>query len=141
MPLVKVKTKGQITLPCRIRERLGLSEGDMIEIDIKDGHGVIIPQRVVPATPAPKLSAKEQRVVAVVRRKVTAIQQDLKSSKGLTPEEADVAAKVGLIDPEQKWWWLESWQEGEREAERDIQAGRVTAYDTPEAFLESLAAR
>ena len=29
-----------------------------------------------------------------------------------------MAAKTGLT-PEQKYWWLESWQKGEREAERD----------------------
>lgn len=111
----------------------------MIESDIKDGHGVIIPQRVVPATPAAKLSTKERRMVAKVRSKVKAIQQDLKSSTGLTSAEADVAAKVDLINPEQKWWWLESWQEGEREAQRDIEAGRVSGpFETAEEYLAYL---
>lgn len=141
MPLVKVKTKGQITLPHQVRKRLGLSEGDLIEIDIENGHGVIIPQRLVPAAPAPKLSAKEQRTLETAKKKITAIQKDLKRSKGLRREEAAVAAKVGLIARDQQWWWLESWQEGEREAQRDIDAGRVTTYDSPEAFLKSLATR
>ncbi len=141
MPLVKIKTKGQITLPHQVRKRLGLAEGDVVEIDVENGHGVIIPQRLVPATPAPKLSAKEQRTLEAAKKKIAAIQKDLKRSKGLTREEAAVAAKVGLIDPDQQWWWLESWQEGEREAQRDIDAGRVTIYETPEAFLKSLATR
>ena len=111
----------------------------MVESDIKDGHEVATPQRVRHATSAPKLSAKERRVVAEVRSKVKAIQQDLINSKGLTPAEADVAAKIGLIHPEQKWWWLESWQEGEREAERDIAAGRVSGpFETAEEYLAYL---
>ena len=141
MPLVKIKTKGQITLPHQIRKGLGLVEGDLIEIDIENGHGVIIPQRLVPASPAPRLSAKEQRLLEVARKKIASIQKDLKRSKGLSREEAAVAAKVGLIAPDQQWWWLESWQEGEREAQRDIDAGRITTYDRPGAFLKSLATR
>lgn len=82
-----------------------------------------------------------KQMVAAVRSKVKVIQQDLKSSKGLTSTEADVAAKIGLIYPEQKWWWLESWQEGEREVERDIAAGRTTTYGSAEAFIKSLATR
>ncbi len=76
MPLVKVKTKGQITLPHQVRKRLGLSEGDLIEIDIENGHGVIIPQRLVPATPAPKLSTKEQKTLETTRKKIAAIQKE-----------------------------------------------------------------
>ena len=30
-------------------------------------------------------------------------------------EEIKVACKVGLIDKEQAWWWVEEWQKGERE--------------------------
>lgn len=139
MPLVKVKTKGQITLPHQVRKQLGLSEGDLIEIDIENGHGVIIPQRLVPATPAPKLSAKEQRVLEVAKKKIVAIQKDLKRSKGLTREEAAVAAKVGLIAQDQQWWWLESWQEGEREAQRDIDAGRLSGpFKTADELLAHL---
>jgi hypothetical protein len=60
------------------------------------------------------------------RRKIAAINEDMIHSKGLTREEADVAAKVGLIDPDQIWFWLEEWQKGEREVERDIRAGRTS---------------
>ena len=67
--------------------------------------------------------AKEE--LGTVKRKVKAIQENLIESKGLTRREADLAAKVGLIAEDQKWWWTEEWQAGEREAEADIQAGRV----------------
>ncbi len=37
-----------------------------------------------------------------------------------------MAAKVGLIDPDQRWWWTEEWQQGEREAEEDIAKGGLS---------------
>ncbi|MBC8231161.1 hypothetical protein H8E77_16535 [bacterium] len=66
------------------------------------------------------------RKLEIVRQKIEAIQQDLSQAVGLTQEEAEIAAEVGLIADEQKWWWTETWQEGEREAEEDIKAGRVS---------------
>lgn len=141
MPIVKVRDRNQVTIPKMVAERLSLKPGDLLEIDVREGTGFFVPRRSVPVAPAPKLSAKEQRLLEVAKKKIAAIQKDLKRSKGLTREEAAVAAKVGLIDPDQQWWWLESWLEGEREAQRDIDAGRVTTYDSPEAFLKSLATR
>jgi len=40
-----------------------------------------------------------------------------------------------LVDKEQAWFWTRRWQEGEREAEEDIQAGRVHSFkNAPEAI-------
>lgn len=141
MPLVKVKPKGQITIPKKVRDGLGLAEGDLIEIDVQNGKGVILPRRVVAAAPAPRLSPKEQQLLARAKKKIDAINEDTLHSKGLTREEAEIAAKAGLIDPDQTWFWLENWQKGIRTAERDLQEGRSTVYDSPEAFLKSLATR
>ena len=44
-----------------------------------------------------------------------------------------------LIDASQAWFWSREWQDGERQASADIQAGRVLAAETPTAFLDSLA--
>lgn len=42
-------------------------------------------------------------------------------------------------DPyEQGWYWTEEWQAGEREALADIEAGRVTTYQSDDEFLASL---
>ncbi len=141
MPLVKIRERHQITIPKEIVNKLKVKTGDLMEMEVQEGKVTLVPKRVVPHAPAPKLSEKEQRVLETAKKKIAAIQKDLKNSRGLTREEAGVAAKVGLIDPDQKWWWLETWQEGEREAQRDIEAGRVTVYDSPEAFLKSLARR
>lgn len=141
MPLVKIKPKGQITIPKKVRDGLGLVEGDLIEINVQNGTGVILPRRVVAAAPVPKLSPKEQQLLARARKKIDAINEEVLHSKGLTREEAEVAAKTSLIDPDQLWFWLEDWQKGIRAAEHDLQEGRSTTYDSPEAFLKSLATR
>ena len=52
MPQAKLKPKGQITIPKPVRDQLGLSEGDLVEIEVEGGRGVIRDQRVVPAAPA-----------------------------------------------------------------------------------------
>lgn len=140
MPLVKVKAKRQLTLPKKIADDFRIFEGDMVEIELRKEQDEIVIRRtrVVADSPAPKLAAKEQRALGRARKKMEAIKTDMLTSKGLTEDEAAVAVKVDLIDPEQKWWWLENWQKGEREAERDIKAGRVETFDNPEEFLKSL---
>ena len=52
MPLVKIKDKGQVTLPAKIRERLGLDVGDYVEVTEEGNRIVLIPQAVAPRHPA-----------------------------------------------------------------------------------------
>ncbi len=47
MPTTKVTRHGQITLPASVRERLGIEEGDLIEIDVEDERAVLIPKKLV----------------------------------------------------------------------------------------------
>lgn len=42
------------------------------------------------------------------------------------------------VRADQAWFWTERWQEMEREADADIEAGRVTTYDSAEEFLADL---
>ncbi|MBI3969709.1 MAG: hypothetical protein HY332_00350 [Chloroflexi bacterium] len=42
------------------------------------------------------------------------------------------------LDPEQAWFWSREWQEGEREADADLTAGRFERYDSDDAFLVHL---
>ena len=44
-----------------------------------------------------------------------------------------------LIDKDQAWFWTKEWQEGEREADEDIKAGRVAGpFNTIEELLKDL---
>ena len=49
-----------------------------------------------------------------------------------------------LVDKEQAWFWTRRWQEGERQAEEDIRAGRVHSFANAQeavAFLRKRAKR
>lgn len=47
MALVKLKQKGQITLPAGIRAALSLKEGDLLEANIENGKVFLSPKTVV----------------------------------------------------------------------------------------------
>lgn len=139
MPFTKVSSKRQITIPKSVCDTLSLEPGDILEVTAEKGKAVITPVRVVSKAPAPNLSKKEQQALARARKKIQAINEDLVNARGLTKTEADVAARVGLIDPEQIWWWLEEWQSGERGAEKDIRAGRLSGpFETADALIAHL---
>ena len=44
MSTVRVKARGQVTLPNAIRERAGLSVGDVLEAEIENGNIILRPQ-------------------------------------------------------------------------------------------------
>jgi AbrB family looped-hinge helix DNA binding protein len=44
----KVLQKGKITIPADIRQRLGISEGDFIKLEIVNGKLVLFPPNTVP---------------------------------------------------------------------------------------------
>lgn len=41
-----------------------------------------------------------------------------------------------LIPADQQWFWTEKWQVGEREAQAEIEAGKVKHFDSMEEFNE-----
>lgn len=47
-----VRSRGTITLPAELRQRLGLNEGDQVSFEIDDDHLVLTPVRVVPRNQA-----------------------------------------------------------------------------------------
>ena len=51
MALVKIKDKGQVTLPAKLRQRHGLQTGDMIDVREDGGRIVLIPQDIAPRRP------------------------------------------------------------------------------------------
>lgn len=47
MPIVKILQHGQITLPKKFRETLGLEKGDLAEAELEGDRIVITPKRLV----------------------------------------------------------------------------------------------
>ncbi len=52
MTLMKVRPKGQITLPDAIRRAARLSEGDYLEISVEDGTILMRPKKLIDADQA-----------------------------------------------------------------------------------------
>ena len=47
MSIVKVKTKGQVTIPTALRERAGLNVGDLLEAKLEKGKITLTPQTLL----------------------------------------------------------------------------------------------
>jgi AbrB family looped-hinge helix DNA binding protein len=43
----KVTRNGQITLPATIRKKLGIAEGDLVEMAVKDGKVILSPKKLI----------------------------------------------------------------------------------------------
>ncbi len=125
MLLVRIGPKHQVTIPKEVFEALKLDVGDFLDATARGGQIVLTPKRLAAKAPALSLSPAEQRTLTRAKAKLERIQKILVHSKGLTTDETQVAAKVGLMDSDQRYWWTESWQKGERAAEADRRAGRL----------------
>jgi len=47
MSLVQVKAKSQITIPAKIRELLGIKEGDYLEAEVKRDSIILTPKEII----------------------------------------------------------------------------------------------
>ena len=126
MSVVKIGPKHQITIPKEVFSQLHLEVGGFLDVVANEGRIIIIPKELTTKVMVSVLNKDEQKALTQIKKKINKIQTDLVHSKGLTDKEAEIAAKVGLISPEQMWWWKEDWQKGEREAENNIAKGEVT---------------
>jgi AbrB family looped-hinge helix DNA binding protein len=81
MSLVKLKEKGQVTIPAAVRAQVGAHKGDVFEVVVSNGNIVLKPQEVI----SRKLPRKEQK------RSGVDIGKYIGSAKGLFggPEEID----------------------------------------------------
>lgn len=46
MPYVTVKRRHQVTIPAKLRDRLPVSEGDLLEVTIEGGSFVLTPKQI-----------------------------------------------------------------------------------------------
>ncbi len=86
--LIQVRKKAQLTLPLSVRQKLGVEEGDYMDVQVRDGEVV------------------------------------LKLKK--------------LVDKDQAWFWTKRWQQGEKQAEEDILAGRIHSFPDAKAAVTHL---
>ena len=142
MAAVRIGPKHQVTIPQPVREALNLSAGDFLDAAAEGGRIVLTPLQLSAKAPAPRLTASEQMVLLRARTKIEHIRKDLVRAKGLTRGETAIGAKAGLIEPDQRYWWTEEWQKGERAAEADRRAGRVVGtFDSVEGMKGALKRR
>lgn len=103
MPIVKIGPKHQVTIPKEVFDQLHLKPGDFLEAITQGGRIIMVPRQLAAKAPVPFLTKKEQEILLRTKEKIEQIQKDILHSEGLTKEEAKVAGKVGLIDPDQAW--------------------------------------
>ncbi len=139
MPVVKVRPRRQVTIPKEIFNKLHLEEGDFIDAKAENQKIVLIPKKLVTKTDVVPLTKEEQKTLKRANAKIDSIKQDIAHSKGLSAEEIQVAVKVGLIDKDQAWWWTEQWQKGEREAQKEINEGKLLGpFSTVDQFKSAI---
>jgi len=61
MPLVRITRNYQVSIPKRVREALGLAEGDLVEVEERDGEIVMVPKKLIDASQAWFWSPEWQR--------------------------------------------------------------------------------
>ncbi len=138
MPIVKIGPKHQVTIPKEVFNQLHLKPGDFLEAITQGGKIIMVPRQLAAKAPAPSLTKKQQEILSQAKEKIEQIQKDILHSQGLNKEEIKVACKVGLIDPDQAWWWTEEWQKKEREAEKDVKEGKVKKFASVEDLIKDL---
>ena len=135
MSTVRIGPNRQVTIPQDILEKLEVGVGDSLQADVEEGKLVLTPKS------APALAPEEEKLLQQAKRKIAGVRKDLARSRGLTNAEADIAVRARLIRSDQRWWWMEGWQAGERQAERDIKAGRVKTFESAHELLKDLRKR
>jgi antitoxin PrlF len=48
----KVTRHGQVTLPASVRKKLGIKEGDLIEVTVQDDKAVLLPKKLIDSSQA-----------------------------------------------------------------------------------------
>ena len=135
MSTVRIGPNRQVTIPQDVLEKMELGAGDTLEAEVREGKLVLTPKS------AGALAPEERKLLQQAKRKIARIRNDMARSRGLTPAEADLASRAGLIQKDQRWWWTEAWQSGERQAERDLRVGRVKVFESANELLQDLRKR
>ena len=82
MSLIKIQKKGQVTIPTMIRSRLGLADGDLVEVRIRATSIVLTPKVVVDRSKFP--NADDEYTPAqrrVIDARLAAADEDIKRGR------------------------------------------------------------
>jgi len=138
MSTVKIGPKHQVTIPRDVFAQLYLKPGEFLEANTEKGRIILVPQKLTNRIPAPSLTKKEQNILSRAKLKIEKINKDILKSEGLTADEIKISCKVGLIDPEQSWWWTEKWQKEERKSEQEIRKGKFKEFSSIDNLIKDL---
>jgi len=92
---------------------------------------------------ATNLFADTLRQFDTLIERVLALPEDVAAEREVLLAEirerrAWVYARMREVNPDQAWFWTEEWQRGERQADRDIAAGKAHRFETDEEFFTYL---
>ena len=62
----------------------------------------------------------------------------MKPRSGISRSYLGIEMPKKLVDKSQAYFWTRRWQEGEREADEDIKAGRVKTFDSIDELVKDL---
>jgi AbrB family looped-hinge helix DNA binding protein len=89
-----------------------------------------------------------REVTTIQARGVLALPAEMRRRHGLEPgSQVEVTERddgvielrpVIVVPAAQAWFWTERWQKMEREADRDLERGRVLAFANPDEFFDHL---
>jgi bifunctional DNA-binding transcriptional regulator/antitoxin component of YhaV-PrlF toxin-antitoxin module len=95
------------------------------------------------------MSSNESHFLAVQGRGLITLPADVRRRHRLDEPGAQIELREredGVIEliphaavpVDQRWFWTKEWQKMEREADKDIAAGRVTTYDSADEFIDAM---
>ena len=65
---VKVKRKGQVTIPVSVRRRYEIEEGDLLSIEAKDSHTIVMKVKKLPESGRPVGLEKQKRILGELEK-------------------------------------------------------------------------
>jgi len=87
--------------------------------------------------PTTKVTRHGQITIPASVRKQLGIEEGDLVEIAVEDEKAVLMPKK-LVDKSQAYFWTRRWQEGEREADEDIKAGRVKTFDSVDELVKDL---
>lgn len=100
MPFVKIKDRGQITLPMEVRRQLNLSAGDVLEVKAKGATITLIPKALIDKQEEEAIVRLFQEVQAEERENPTPPEQHMAEFYRTTKPIAKRAKELGITTEE-----------------------------------------